>query len=54
VLRAWCDGSDPHALPDAVRVVHLLAEAVEAWMEHGPVRRLPHARPVQLPEAVTG
>lgn len=54
VLRAWCDGSDPHALPDAVRVVHLLAEAVEAWMEHGPVRRQPHARPVQLPEAVTG
>jgi UDP-GlcNAc:undecaprenyl-phosphate GlcNAc-1-phosphate transferase len=54
VLRAWCDGSDPHALPDAVRVVHLLAEAVEAWLEHGPARRLPHARVVGVPEAVTG
>ena len=54
VLRAWCDGTDPFALPDAVRIVHLLAEAVEAWVANGPVRRLPHPRPVTLPEAVTG
>ncbi len=44
VLRAWCDGSDPHALPYAVRTVHVLADAVRAWLEDGP---RPLARPAE-------
>ncbi|HEX8245791.1 MAG TPA: MraY family glycosyltransferase [Longimicrobium sp.] len=50
VLRAWCDGSDPLALPGAVRTVHLLAEAVREWLAHGP-RRAP-ARPTEAPARV--
>lgn len=55
VLRAWCDGSDPHALPDAVRVVHVLAVAVCEWLDRGP-RRLPHPHPraVTVPGAAAG
>jgi hypothetical protein len=36
VLRAWCDGTDPHALPEAVRTVHILADAVRDWLVAGP------------------
>jgi UDP-GlcNAc:undecaprenyl-phosphate GlcNAc-1-phosphate transferase len=43
VLRAWCDGADPHARPDAVRTVHVLADAVSSWLEHGPRRPTPRA-----------
>ncbi|HSU15202.1 MraY family glycosyltransferase [Longimicrobium sp.] len=46
VVRAWCDGTDPHALPDAVRTVHVLADAVREWMVSGPRRPAPrHAEP---------
>lgn len=48
ILRAWCDGTNPHALPDAVRTVHLLADAVRAWLLTGPTPRpgpSSHARP---------
>ncbi|HET7231353.1 MAG TPA: MraY family glycosyltransferase [Longimicrobium sp.] len=54
VLRAWCDGADPHALPDAVRVVHVLAVAVREWMERGPARRLPHGVAMTVPGAAAG
>ena len=47
VLRAWCDGADPMALPGAVRTVHVLAEAVRDWLASGP-RRAP-ARPPEAP-----
>ncbi|HKP75864.1 MAG TPA: MraY family glycosyltransferase, partial [Longimicrobiaceae bacterium] len=39
VLRAWCDGSDPHALPDSVRTVQILADAVRDWLANGPPPR---------------
>jgi UDP-GlcNAc:undecaprenyl-phosphate GlcNAc-1-phosphate transferase len=54
VLRAWCDGADPHALPEAVRTVQILADAVRDWLVNGPPpRALPRqaetaARPVAL------
>jgi len=51
VLRAWCDATDPHALPDAVRTVHILADAVREWMVSGPPPR-PH-RAVEPPRPVT-
>jgi UDP-GlcNAc:undecaprenyl-phosphate GlcNAc-1-phosphate transferase len=54
VLRAWCDGSDPHALPDTVRIIHVLAGVVQEWMERGPARRLPHPRPVGIPGPAVG
>ncbi len=54
VLRAWCDGRDPHALPDAVRIIHVLAVVVQEWMERGPARRQPHVRPVSLPGPAVG
>jgi len=54
VLRAWCDGADPHALPDSTRVVHLLAVAVQEWMGRGPAHPVPHARPSVVPRAVAG
>jgi len=44
VLRAWCDGIDPHVLPEAVRTVHILADAVHAWLVSGPP---PRARPAE-------
>jgi UDP-GlcNAc:undecaprenyl-phosphate GlcNAc-1-phosphate transferase len=51
VLRAWCDGADPHALPDAVRTVHILADAVREWLVSGPP---PRVRPAEAaPRAVT-
>ncbi|MBV9109811.1 MAG: undecaprenyl/decaprenyl-phosphate alpha-N-acetylglucosaminyl 1-phosphate transferase [Gemmatimonadetes bacterium] len=54
VLRAWCDGSDPHALPAAVRVVQVLADAVREWMVNGPPRptlrvSAPARPPLSLP-----
>ena len=53
VLRAWCNGADPHALPEAVRTVHILADAVRDWLVTGPpparaLNRQPEPRPVSL------
>lgn len=39
VLRAWCDGNDPHALPEAVRTATILADAVRGWLVNGPPPR---------------
>jgi len=51
VLRAWCDGRDPYALPEAVRTVHILAEAVREWLVNGPPPRVV-PRPEPSPRAV--
>jgi UDP-GlcNAc:undecaprenyl-phosphate GlcNAc-1-phosphate transferase len=51
VLRAWCNGADPHALPEAVRTVHILADAVQAWLVSGPPPR-PHRQPELAPHPV--
>jgi UDP-GlcNAc:undecaprenyl-phosphate GlcNAc-1-phosphate transferase len=47
VLRAWCDGADPHTLPDAVRTIHVLADAVRDWLANGPPR--PQLRVAEAP-----
>jgi UDP-GlcNAc:undecaprenyl-phosphate GlcNAc-1-phosphate transferase len=54
VLRAWCDGADPYALPEAVRTVHILADAVRDWLVSGPPPRALalHAEAATHPVAV--
>lgn len=54
VLRAWCDGRDPHALPDLTRVVHLLAVAVHDWIHREPAVAAPQPRPAAVPRAAAG
>lgn len=41
VLRAWCDGADRHALPEAVRTMAILADSVREWLLTGPPRPVP-------------
>jgi len=54
VLRAWCDGANPYALPEAVRTVHILADAVRDWLVAGPPPRALalHAEAAPHPVAV--
>ncbi|SOD02581.1 UDP-GlcNAc:undecaprenyl-phosphate GlcNAc-1-phosphate transferase [bacterium JGI 053] len=52
VLRAWCDGADPHTLPESVRTVHILADAVSGWLASGPPSRPLHRQPELAPHAV--
>jgi hypothetical protein len=52
VLRAWCDGTDPHARPEAVRTVHILADAVRDWLAAGPPPRALHLPAEAAPRPV--
>ena len=53
MLRAWCNGADPHALPEAVRTVHILADAVREWLVSGPPPRPLQRQPQPAPRTVT-